>query len=79
MLEVTTSQQKKTSQRNFADKAESEFSNSQRKLSKGQMFESRGMRLVRESVGNKSAKLYQPYLKLGYISQKNYKQIALQS
>ena len=46
------------------------------------MFESRGMRLVRESsVGNKSAKLYRPYLKLrsiqsdvvpnkGYISQK---------
>ena len=47
----------------------------------GQMFESRGMRLVRESVGNKSAKLYRPYLKLrsiqsdvvsnkGYTSQK---------
>ena len=61
---VTTSQQKKTSQRNFADKSESEFSNSQRKVSTGQMFESRGMRLVRESVGNKSAKLYRPYLKL---------------
>ena len=36
----------KTSQRNFADKAESEFSNSRRKLNTGQMFESRGMRLV---------------------------------
>ena len=34
-----------TSQWNFADKAESEFSNSRRKLSTGQMFESRGMRV----------------------------------
>ena len=44
------------------------------------MFESRGTRLVRESVGNKSAKLYRPCLKLtsiqsvvpnkGYTSQK---------
>ena len=40
----------------FADKAKSEFLNSRRKLSTGQMFESRGMRLVRESVGIKSAK-----------------------
>ena len=30
--------------------------NSRRKLRTGQMFESRGMRLVRKSVGNKSAK-----------------------
>ena len=45
------------------------------------MFESRGIRLVRETVGSKSAKLYRPCLKLtsiqsevvpnkGYISQK---------
>ena len=45
------------------------------------MFESRGLRLVRETVGSKSAKLYRPCLKLtsiqsevvpnkGYISQK---------
>ena len=49
------------------------------------MFESRGMRLVRESVGNKSAKLYRPYIKLRSIQSdvskyriyitKNYKQI----
>ena len=31
------------------------------------MFESRGMTLVRESVGNKSAKLYRLYLKLRSI------------
>ena len=31
------------------------------------MFESRGMRLVRESVGNKSAKFYRPCLKLRSI------------
>ena len=55
---MTTSQEKKTSKRYFADKAESEFPNSRRKLSTGQMFESRGMRLVMESVGNKSAKWY---------------------
>ena len=38
----------KTSQRNFANKAKCdyEFSNSRRKLSTGQMFESHGMRLV---------------------------------
>ena len=55
--------------------------NSRRKLTTGQMFESRGIRLVRESVGSKSPKLYRPCLKLtsiqsqvvpdkGYISQK---------
>ena len=40
--------EEETSQRNFADKAKSdhEFSNSRRKLSTGQMFESRGIRLV---------------------------------
>ena len=31
------------------------------------MFESRGMRLVRESVGNKSAKFYRPCFKLRSI------------
>ena len=48
-----------------------------------------GMRLVRESVGNKSAKFYRPCLKLGSIQsevvltkgihRKNYKQVALLS
>ena len=34
------------------------------------MFESRGIRLVRETVGSKSAKLYRPCLKLTSIQSK---------
>ena len=61
MLEVTTkpAEENLTAEfRGYWDKAESEFSNSRRKLTTGQMFESRGIRLVRETVGSKSAKLY---------------------
>ena len=61
---MTTSQQKKTSQRNFADQEESEFSNSRKNSAQGKCLYKSWNETVGESVGNKSAKLYRPYLKL---------------